>query len=400
MQKKHFLILIILAVGAGLAVELVKTAPKPQKKPFMVIAPLVETQGFQQENVRPSWRGGASVNSNPSVKLVAQVSGQITGIPTSVLPGAFVKKGAKLAHIDDANYQLIVQQKNAMVTQAQASLDIELAQVQNAKHDYRLSGIQLNKSAKALALRAPQLASAQAALLSAKADLAKAKLDLDRTILRMPFDGHVMSQLVSVGAFVNNATPIFEMVNSDAYWLEVKVPQSFISILDRKHPVTLNKLGSQETRFGKILSILPQVDGSDRQVRVLISIEDPLALLLNQDSNQGSARSAIRYNDYVQATLYGRTLENVVLLSSDDLNGSEQVWVVDKKLKLQKRAVTVVYGGRITTWANVEIQDGDQLLNSRLAISSVGMTVRLKNEKIIDPSVLAPSILAEQEGGL
>ncbi len=384
MQKKHILILLILAVGAGSLYTIVKTAPKPQKKPLKVNIPLVETKVFQHASERPSWQGGASVNSNASVKLVALVSGQVTHIPSNIIPGAFVKEGSELARIDNASYKLVVKQKRSLVTQAQASLDMELAQVQNAKSDYKLSGISLNKRAKALALRAPQLASAKAVLESARADLGKAQLDLDRTILVMPFDGHIMKQLVSAGGYVNNATAIFEIINSDSYWLEVKVPQNFMEILDKNHLVSIKKINSDKVRSGKILSVLPQVDDSDRQVRILISIEDPLAL--------NSNKTAIRYNDYVQVTLFGESFENVIQLPSDDLNSDMKIWVVDKSAKLHKRFVEVLYKGRVNTWAKVNIKDGDELLDSRLVIMNEGMQVRLKHDK--------PSALAEQEGGL
>ena len=384
MKKKHFLILIILIVGVGAAKALIETAPKPQKKSLQVQAPLVEVKAFQHTNSRPSWQGGASVNATASVKLVTQVAGQIEYIPDTVIPGAFVKKGQQLAQIDKANYQLLVTQKKAMVTQAQASLDIEMAQVENAKNDYRLSGMQLKAAAKSLALREPQLASAKAVLASAKADLAKAQLDLKRTLLTMPFNGHVMKQLIGSGAYVNNASPIFEVVKSDAYRLEVKVPQKFIQILDSSHLVTINKLNSNEIRQGKILSILPQVDETDRQVRVLISIEDPLAL--------NGPGSAIRYNDYVQVTLYGRAFDNVVQLKTDDLNGQQYIWVVDGQNQLQKRAVEVLYSGRVTTWARTKTQAGDQLLGSSLTLARIGMTVRVAGNKA--------TALAEQEGAL
>lgn len=384
MKKKHFLILLILLVGVGAATALIKTAPKPEKRALEVQAPLVELKAFQEISTRPTWQAGATVNAKAIVKLVTQVSGQIEDISSSVIPGAFVKKGGSLAQIDRANYQLLVTQKKAQVTQAQASLDMELAQVENAKNDYRLSGMQLKAAAKSLALREPQLASAKAVLASAQADLAKAQLDLERTYLKMPFNGHVMKQLVGVGAFVNNATPIFEIVNSDAYWLEVKVPQDFVALMDQHKKVIINKLGSTETREGKILSILPQVDETDRQVRVLISIEDPLAL--NSDV------SAIRYNDYVQVTLFGQQLENVVQLKTDELNGQQDIWVVDKNLTLQKRVVNVIYSGRMMTWANVDKKIGDQLLSTPLALSKVGMPIRIHTVK--------STALAEQEGAL
>ena len=384
MKTKYFLILLILLVGVGAAMALIETAPKPQKKALQVQTPLVELKAFNESAARPTWQGGASVNAKAIVKLVTQVSGQIESIPSSVLPGAFVKKDGDLVQIDSANYQLLVTQKQSLVTQAQASLDMELAQVQNAKNDYRLSGMQLKAAAKSLALREPQLASAKAVLASAQADLAKAELDLERTYLKMPFNGHVMKQLVGIGAYVNNATPIFEVVNSDAYWLEVKVPQAFISIMDTTKKVTINKLGSTNTREGSILSILPQVDETDRQVRVLISIEDPLAL--NSDA------TAIRYNDYVQVTISGKLLESVVQLKTDDLNGQNEIWVVDRDLILQKRSVSVIYSGRMNTWAKVDKKLGDQLLSSPLALARIGMSVRVPTSK--------PTVLAEQEGAL
>ena len=394
MNKKHFLILMILLVGVGGAMALIKTAPKPQKKPIVVQAPLVELKVFQSLNTRPTWQGGASVNAKAIVKLVTQVAGQIEAVPNSVLPGAFVKKGQLLAQVDRANYQLVVTQKTAQVTQAQASLDMELAQVQNAKSDYKLSGMQLRSAAKSLALREPQLASAQAVLASAQADLEKAQLDLERTYLRMPFNGHVMKQLVGVGAYVNNASPIFEVVSSDAYWLEVKVPQNFIAIMDQEQKVKINKLGSNEFREGIILSVLPQVDETDRQIRVLISIQDPLAL--HQEA------LAIRYNDYVQVTMKGKKFKNIVQLQTDDLNGENKIWVVDSELILQKRLVKVIYSGRRMTWAEVSKKIGDRLLSSPLALSKVGMSVRVNDKTSVAASEKkqTPTVLAEQEGAL
>ncbi len=384
MKKKHLVILIILLAGLASAYALIKTAPKPQKKSLAPSVPLVEVKAFSHVNNRPSWSGGSEVNANVSVNLVAQVVGQIEHIPNSIFPGAFVKKGSTLASIDDANYQLALKQKKAMVIQAQANLDIELAQVQNAKSDYKLSGIQLKKSAKSVALRDPQLASSKAALAIAKADLAKAQLDLNRTKLTMPFDGYIITQHVSQGAYVNNASAVFELIDSQSYRLEVKVPQKFIDILDKESAVTINKIDSNKTRTGKILSVLPQVNASDRQVRVLISIEDPLAL--------HSTLVPIRYNDYVQVTLFGQEMQGAVQLNTDDLKDGNKIWIVDENTQLQQRFVDVLYSGRIKSWVRINLEDGDQLLNSPLVNAKPGMAVRFNHTNT--------AALADQEDAL
>ncbi|MFT6260705.1 MAG: RND family efflux transporter MFP subunit [Bermanella sp.] len=384
MNKRFFGIIGIVSVGFLLSIMVVKTAPKPVKKPIEVRVPLVEVTKFNIAENRPSWQGGAAVNANKSVNLVAQVAGQMLTVNTQAAPGNFVKKGTVLANIDDTNYQLILQQARARVVQAQSSLDIEQAQVENAKKDYQRSGIKLNPAGKSLALRQPQLASEKAALSIAISELKKAQLDVNRTRILMPFDGHVLSQNLTEGAYVNNTSTVFEVLNARQYWLEVKVPQTFIEVLDINYPVQLQKLGDSRSRNAKILTILPQVDALDRQARILISVDNPLALKdkslqlitpINLTADQNPI--SIRYNDYVQVTLSGLFFSNVSKVETDALNNSDKMWVVDVNMQLQYRSLVVLYSGRKFSWVKIDSQPGDQVLVSSIDSPYVGQTVRL-----------------------
>lgn len=369
--KKIAAVAIILLVGGISAKVLIDTAPAPKKKTAEKIVPLVEVTPLDVGVYRASWQAGGNVNAKPSVKLMAQVTGQVISIHKQAAPGAMLKKGDVLGQVDDSNYRLIVAQKKAALVQAQSNLAVEMGQVKNAENNYKLSGLQLNATAKSLALRDPQLAASKAALDIAKADLAKAHLDLERTQLRMPFDGHVMSMNLTQGSFVSAGTQVFELVDSAEFWLQVKVPQSFVSVLDTGHSVEIKKSQQwgEQSREGTIKHILPAVDASDRQVRVLIAIKEPLS-----DAHQGLK---IRYNDYVNVTLYGRQFDNVYQLSNDALNADNQLWVVDNKNTLQLRDVSIVYKGRYHVWANVDAQLGDQILATRLQIASKDMAVRV-----------------------
>lgn len=369
--KKIAAVAIILLVGGISAKVLIDTAPAPKKKTAEKIVPLVEVTPLDVGVYRASWQAGGNVNAKPSVKLMAQVTGQVISIHKQAAPGAMLKKGDVLGQVDDSNYRLIVAQKKAALVQAQSNLAVEMGQVKNAENNYKLSGLQLNATAKSLALRDPQLAASKAALDIAKADLAKAQLDLERTQLRMPFDGHVMSMNLTQGSFVSAGTQVFELVDSAEFWLQVKVPQSFVSVLDTGHSVEIKKSQQwgEQSREGIIKHILPAVDASDRQVRVLIAIKEPLS-----DAHQGLK---IRYNDYVNVTLYGRQFDNVYQLSNDALNADNQLWVVDNKNTLQLRDVSIVYKGRYHVWANVDAQLGDQILATRLQIASQDMAVRV-----------------------
>lgn len=390
MNKRLLVIVAIVLAGIAIAITIVKTAPKPIKKPSVVLEPLVEVSALEMANVRPSWQGGAAVNANKSVLLVAQVTGQVVSMSSLAVPGSYVNKGTELAVIDDANYQFSYEQKKAKVVQAQASLDMELAQVENAKKDYQRSGMKLNPSGKALALREPQLASAKAAFAIANSELKKAKLDLTNTRLSMPFNGHVLAQNVSEGAFVSNANPVFEILDTQQYWLEVKVPQSFIAILDKDHPAEISLLTGKEKRKGTILNILPQVNATDRQARILISIEDPLLINATEskDESQAADTLPIRYNDYVQVTLFGKNFENSQIVDTDSLDASGTLWVVDKFNKLQSRTVTVLYSGRERSWVNIQSESGDQLLMSSLDAPKSGELVRLVSGPIVSDSIV------------
>lgn len=369
--KKIAVVVIILLLGGVIAKVLIETAPKPQKKEAVKVVPLVEVAPLKAGSYRASWQTGGNVNAKPSVRLMAQVAGQVVSIHQQAAPGAMLKKGDVLGQIDDSNYRLTVAQKQAALVQAQSNLDVEMGQVKNAENNYKLSGLQLNQTAKSLALREPQLAASKAALDIAKAELDKAKLDLSRTQLRMPFDGHVMSMNLTQGSFVSAGAEVFELVDSSEFWLQVKVPQSFVSVLDNDHVVEIKKpqQWGDQSRQGVIKHILPAVDSADRQIRVLIAIAEPLA-----DAYQGTQ---VRYNDYVDVVLYGRKFTHVYQLTNDAINENNQMWVVDDNNTVQLRNVKVVHKGRYHVWANVDTQPGDQALKTRLQIATPGMAVRI-----------------------
>ena len=368
--KRVISIVVILFIGLGLAYTLIKTAPKPQKKQVEAFKPLVETAQISSGSYRPTWQTGGSVNAKPSVKLMAQVTGQIIKVNDQAVPGAQLNKGDLLAQVDPENYELVVAQKQAALVQAQSALEVERGQVKNAENNYKLSNLSLNKTAKSLALREPQLASAKAALNIAQAELKKAKLDLARTQLRMPFDGHLININLTQGSFVNANTQVFELVDSSEFWVQVKVPQAFASLLDQDAPVVIkpSALSESVSRTGYVKNILPAVDANDRQVRVLVAIKEPLKV----------APFAVRFNDYVNVTLSAKALENVYQLSIDALNDDQTIWVVDKESKLQLRQVEIIYKGRHHIWVKLDMKDGDAVLKSRLQIAAPGMPVRVQ----------------------
>ena len=365
--KKAFLLLFILLIGLIIAAVIYKTAPKPQRGEEVKQVRLVEILELKRVTLRPQWQGGGEVSAAQRVQLSAQVAGRIEQLETHAVPGAILAEDQRLASIEQHDYQLQVQQQQAAVIQAQASLDLEKGQAQLAKEEYDLAKGQLKTELKnnALVLRKPQIAAAEAGLKTAQVNLALAKLKLERTDIRMPFKGQIISRGINNGSQVNTGSMLFDVVSTDEFWLQVKVPQQFLSILDRSKPVVITSGNHQ--REAEVLHSLVEVDAKDRQAKILISIKNP-------DS------SALLIGSYVDVLLFADTIENAFVIENKYLKDDGKVWVVNDN-KLFKRSPKVIYQSRDKTWIESGFMAGDSLLNSNLGVVTEGTPVRISTQR-------------------
>ena len=365
--KKAFLLLFILLIGLIIAAVIYKTAPKPQRGEEVKQVRLVEILELKRVTLRPQWQGGGEVSAAQRVQLSAQVAGRIEQLETHAVPGAILAEDQRLASIEQHDYQLQVQQQQAAVIQAQASLDLEKGQAQLAKEEYDLAKGQLKTELKnnALVLRKPQIAAAEAGLKTAQVNLALAKLKLERTDIRMPFKGQIISRSINNGSQVNTGSMLFDVVSTDEFWLQVKVPQQFLSILDRSKPVVITSGNHQ--REAEVLHSLVEVDAKDRQAKILISIKNP-------DS------SALLIGSYVDVLLFADTIENAFVIENKYLKDDGKVWVVNDN-KLFKRSPKVIYQSRDKTWIESGFMAGDSLLNSNLGVVTEGTPVRISTQR-------------------
>jgi RND family efflux transporter MFP subunit len=364
--------LLILVAGVYAFKIINETAPKPQKVKPEQVARLVDAIDLQKESSRPSWSAGGSVMAAQSVDLVAQVSGEIELLAPEAVPGAVLKKGTLLAQLDKTNYQLALREAEAALAQAKASLAIEQGQVSLAQAEYDLSGVELSDSDKSLVLRKPQLQAAEADIAAAHAAVDQAKANLKRTDIRMPFDGQVQSRSLSTGSYATASSVLFSVVSTTEYWIETKVPRSFLEQLDTQYPVTLSHTSwHNKTRLADVLNVLPAVDSGDRQARVMLSLKDPLG---------SSSGPKVLVNDYLNVTLYGRASDSSYVIARQHLNDNNTVWVVvDNKLAL--REVEVDYAGRNKAWISAGLKAGDKLLVSKVDAAVPGLLVRIADSE-------------------
>ncbi|WP_419810618.1 efflux RND transporter periplasmic adaptor subunit [Bacterioplanoides sp.] len=375
--KSAAIVIVILLLGVGIAAFIIKSAPRPERVAPEAKSRLVEVADIKLAVRPPYWQAGGRVMASQQVDLMPEVSGRIQSIAAPAVPGTRLAKGDLLAAIDASDYRLQLTQRQAAYAQALAALDIEKGQASLAREEYELSAATFSAEDKALVLREPQIAQARAEVQTAKANLEQAQLNLARTQIKMPFDGQINQRHISVGSQVSVSTNAFELVNTDEFWIEVKIPAAFLALLDVQQPALIQQAGwpDGQQRQARVLNILPAVDSADRQVRVLLSLSDPLAL---SDPSQPK----VLLNDFVEVRLFGQLSAESYQVASRFMDAQNRVWVVNNG-ELQQRQLEVLYRGREDSWiarrvmSDKGFKDGDQLLLSKIDAAVAGAPVRV-----------------------
>ena len=363
------LIVLLLLGGAGAAYWIKTSAPRPERVKPEVKARLVETVVIQTAANRPVWQAGGQVEAVERVALKPRVSGYVDSVSPAAVPGAVLQQGDVLATLDATDFRLSIKQAQAAVSQAKAEVAMRKGDVAVAEEEYALVAADLPDVDRALVLKQPQLEKAQATLTSQQAALSAARLNLQRATLTMPFDGQVLSRSVSRGSQVSTGTNVFELVNTDRFWVRVKVPATFLNWLDDQVDVTLSHPGwGGQTRTGTVVSRLPGVTAADRQAQVLVAVDDPLDL-------SRTGKPSLLLSDFVTVTLQGRLLDNTVAVPLSQLEDDDSIWVVNDG-QLTRRELAVMYRGRKQAWVSTGFRSGDALLANRIDGAVEGLPVR------------------------
>jgi len=369
-----FIIIIIAGVCGYLILNNGEQKPNGYKKSGMKRVRIVQTSKLVKSSIEPIWNTTGFVIPAESVKVSARVSGNISSINTLATPGGFLEKGQWLAKLETVDFDLALKSQQAQLEQALANLALEQAEQTLAKEELSLlnnnGGLNVDES---LVLRMPQLTVAKAKVSVAINNVEKAKLSLARTQILMPFDGKVISKTIGLGSKVSNNSALFSVVNTDVYWLEVKIPHKFLSIFDQQKVAKISQprlWGEGVYRTARFISILPELDDKDRQVKVLLAIDAPQSEVLNQPQ--------VFINDFLNVQLQGKAIDNAWTIKHPWLQPDNTIWVVDKNNTLQKRAVEVLFKGREDIFVHTTIHPGDRALAEKPGIASVGLHVRTR----------------------
>jgi RND family efflux transporter MFP subunit len=371
--RKFVVIPGILLVAFGLMMALSKFKPEPPKKDNETLDLLVEILPLEVSAQQFTISSQGTVRPRTQTILSAEVSGSIVSISRKFTAGGVFEKGESLMRIDPSNYAVAVDRAEALVFQRQIEFD-------GAKK-LRSQGYRAES----------EFASAAAALASAKADLVNAQRNLERTFIRLPYEGIVLSKNADLGQFVNPGTQLGITFATDVAEIRLPLTDQDLAFVNLPNTVDIAATGGAEgpevllsaVRKGKLTEWRAHivrsegvVDERSRVTYAVAQIDDPYQL-------HGDGEP-LPIGTFVAAKIDGSNPVEVIRVPRIALRGSDQVLVVDSENKIDIRTVDVVRSDARYAYIRDGVSAGERITTTAIEAPSNGMSVRTAESASIE----------------
>lgn len=388
---KLVLPLIAIAVGVMVTMWLVATKPKAEKVQREDKGALVEVISAEKRTQLVKVTGTGTVSPAQQVQLASEVAGKVIAIHKALEPGGLIKANEVVFRIDPRDYRLAVKQQAAMVDQAASLLEIEKSRKKYAEDEWKLMGDEPPPEG-SIALREPQLRSAEVSVNAAKSGLSRARLAVGKTVLKAPFNAYVIDENIDKGQVVPPMSPVATLVGTDKFWVQVALPVDELSWIripgvrgverGDGSVATITLKSGLETirRRGRIVRLRSDLDPVARMARVVVEIDDPLGLETKHEVvGEGAPNDSglpLFIGAYVKVEIDGRMVENVVEVPRKAIRDGAYVYVMTKDDKLAIKNVEIVWRTLETVLVSAGLATGDKVIVSPLAAPVDGMKLQ------------------------
>ena len=152
---------------------------------------------------------------------------------------------------------------------------------------------------------------------------------LSKYTLSAPFNGVVTESLVTTGTLVRNGQKLGEFIDPSLFEMKLEVPSRYNKYIALGKEVQLQTLDTKQKFQGKISRINEKISSNTQTITVVVEV----------------ANKGLKEGQFLQGTIFGEMIENVVKIDNNLLIENNQVYIVkDGKLQLQK-VVPVNYVG-------------------------------------------------------
>jgi RND family efflux transporter MFP subunit len=362
---------IILSIAAALVAALLYFQPQPDKSDAQRPLANIDVLSVQPERIQLTVTSQGNVLPKIESDLAIEVSGRVIAVAENFRAGGHFKKGDVLLEIDPLNYRAALAARAADLAQAKLALEQEKALVKQAKADWKSIG---KGQASPLTLRTPQLEYAQAYLASTRAAHERAQSDLNKTKVRAPYDGRVLSKNIDLGQLaqpnaLNAAARIYATASAEVR-LPINETEAAFLRDPSKHTAGVQFSRDRRKWSGTLTRIEATIDTDSRLLYAVAAIDKPF---------EGS--SPMRRGLFVDAVVEGRTIENVYRIPRLALRDSNTVYVLSKDNTLQTRKVRILKRNPNSVIIDDGLQAGEKIAVSPIAYFAENMPVNVLNNQ-------------------
>ena len=373
-------LIIVGAIGGIILIN--KTEPKAERvAATRKSSALVETVTVQRGTYSPRLVVLGTVQAAQDITLNPRVSGQVTEVSPSFVPGGMVSKDEVLLKIDPTDFANAVSIRQSELAQSEASLKIEEGRQNLAEQELALLEGTIESTNRALVLRQPQIASIRAEVSAKKAALERAKLDLERTDIVAPFDAQILTRSANVGSQVAPNAVLARLVGIKEYWIMATIPMRSLRWVqlpkndgqDDAQTGSSVRLRNPDSwpegaeRTGRVSKMIGALDEQTRLARLLITVSDPLGKL--------SGEPPLILDTLVETEIEGLPIEDVVRLDRKLVRGGDTLWVM-KDGQLEIREANIVFRDAEFAYIRAGLEDGDRVVKTTLATVADGIGLR------------------------
>lgn len=390
--------ILIVVAGVAFAKHIYDTRPVAKRVKPVIPPPLVETITLEPIDHSVVINAMGKVMAAQTISLKARVGGFVAETSEEFIPGGIYRKGDIILKLDPSDFRLAVKQQEALLSKAEASLQLEMGKQEVAKAELRLmqhtSGRAISDAN--LALRVPQLEQIKADIASIRVDLDKSRLNLERTVVRAPFNCMIMDTSVEAGSQISSQDNLATLSGIDEYRVEATVPVDQIRWIEFPPSLTRKAASSSKggavtrrgssvllttidgvTHNGEVIRLLGSLSDQSRLARILIRIQNPISLKQNRET-------PLLIESYVRADIQGKTIENVFLLPRSAVRDGNRIWLVADKSDMDKssliiRDIDLLWKNSDSVVIRNGVKSGQQLVVSELSSPVNGMAVKVRD---------------------
>jgi len=287
-----------------------------QAKPTVAVIQLTPTE----QALRVDLTGGVTLHGK--VRVSSEVGGRVVWVSPSFRNGGSIAANETIIGIDPTEYELELEVAAARVARADARLQIEKAEAEEAAASFARE----NPGADIpdWVHRAPHIAKAEASLMKAQAKMKLAQLQLDRTEISLPYDVRVAAADIDVGQFVGpaelvgRASSFGSVYRTDALQVRAPIEQDSLAYL----APAIGRSATVRTAAGTYEAHVERTSAG-------IGPKTRLATLFLKFAEGQPADTLPLPGTFAEVSVAGPVHDNVFVLPESALQDQNGVWVVE-----------------------------------------------------------------------